>query len=94
MKHTNLELTVNLAALVAIAAFEGHAQESGRPAQTPEQRRIVISILNRKLTLLEGDRVLRISTCPALTSRLETEGHLVLISAWRFTKPLRFAPTR
>ncbi len=60
MKHANLKLTVKLAALVAIAALEAHAQESGRPAQPPEQRRIVISIPNRKLMLLEGDRVLRI----------------------------------
>ena len=60
MKPTNLKSTTRLAAVLAIAVFEAQAQESGRPTQTAERRRIVVSIPNRKLVLLEGERVLRI----------------------------------
>ena len=60
MKHTNLKSTTKLAAVLAIAVFEAHAQESGRPTQIDERRRIVVSIPKRKLVLLEGERVLRI----------------------------------
>jgi lipoprotein-anchoring transpeptidase ErfK/SrfK len=60
MKHANLKATTRLAAVLAIAAFEAHAQESGRPVELGERRRIVISITDRKLVLFEGERVLRV----------------------------------
>ena len=60
MKHANLKSTTRLAAVLAIAAFEAHAQESSRPTETGERRRIVISLSDRKLMLFEGERVLRV----------------------------------
>jgi lipoprotein-anchoring transpeptidase ErfK/SrfK len=60
MKHANLKSTTRLAAVLAIAAFEAHAQESSRPTEMGERRRIVISLTERKLVLLEGERVLRV----------------------------------
>jgi lipoprotein-anchoring transpeptidase ErfK/SrfK len=59
MKNANvLKATTKLAAVLAIAAFEARAQESGKPA--PERRRIVISLADRKLVLFEGEHVLRV----------------------------------
>jgi L,D-transpeptidase ErfK/SrfK len=60
MKHVNLKSTTKLAAVLAIAAFEAHAQESSRPSEMGERRRIVVNLTDRKLVLLEGERVLRI----------------------------------
>jgi lipoprotein-anchoring transpeptidase ErfK/SrfK len=60
MKHANQKSTTRLAAVLAIAAFEAHAQESSRPTEMGERRRIVISLTERKLVLLEGERVLRV----------------------------------
>jgi lipoprotein-anchoring transpeptidase ErfK/SrfK len=57
---TDLKSTTKLAAVLAIAAFEAHAQESSRPTETGDRRRIVISIADRKLVLFEGERVLRV----------------------------------
>jgi lipoprotein-anchoring transpeptidase ErfK/SrfK len=60
MRHANLKSTTRLAAVLAIAAFEAHAQESGRPADLGDRRRIVVSLADRKLVLFEGERVLRV----------------------------------
>ena len=60
MKHANLKATTRLAAVLAIAAFEAHAQESARPTQLGDRRRIVVSLADRKLVLFEGERVLRV----------------------------------
>jgi lipoprotein-anchoring transpeptidase ErfK/SrfK len=60
MKHANLKSTTRLAAVLAIAAFEAHAQESSRPTEVGERRRIVVSLINHKLVLFEGERVLRV----------------------------------
>jgi len=58
MKHANT--TTKLAAVLAIAAFEARAQESRRPTELGERRRIVVSLADRKLVLFEGERVLRV----------------------------------
>jgi lipoprotein-anchoring transpeptidase ErfK/SrfK len=60
MKNVNLKSTTKLMAVLAIAAFDVRAGETAREANTPERRRIVVSIRDRRLVLLEGDRVLRI----------------------------------
>jgi lipoprotein-anchoring transpeptidase ErfK/SrfK len=60
MKNANLKSTTKLAAVLAIAAFEAHAQESGRPTEIGERRRIVISLADRRLVLFEGEQVLRV----------------------------------
>jgi lipoprotein-anchoring transpeptidase ErfK/SrfK len=60
MKHANLKSTTRLAAVLAIAAFEALAQESSRPTEVGERRRIVVSLINHKLVLFEGERVLRV----------------------------------
>ena len=53
-KHTERQLARFLAALT-IAVAEAYAEEKQAPA-----RRIVVSIPDRKLALLEGDRVVRL----------------------------------
>jgi len=60
MKHANLKSTTKLAAVLAIAAFEARAQESSRPTELGERRRIIISLADRKLVLFEGEQVLRV----------------------------------
>ena len=60
MGNANLKSTTKLMAVLAIAAFDVRAGETTRVADTMERRRIVVSIPDRKLVLLEGDRVLRI----------------------------------
>ncbi|HEY2843375.1 MAG TPA: L,D-transpeptidase [Bryobacteraceae bacterium] len=60
MRHANLKSTTKLMAVLAIAAFEAHAQESRQPGEMGERRRIVVSIADRKLMLLDGDRLVRI----------------------------------
>ena len=59
MKQT-LKATTKLAAVLAIAAFEAQAQESGKTAGAPERRKIVISLADRKLVLYEGEHALRV----------------------------------
>ena len=59
MKSVNLNSTTKLVAVLAIAAFEVRGEEAIRTANPSERRRIVVSIPDRKLVLLEGDRVLR-----------------------------------
>jgi lipoprotein-anchoring transpeptidase ErfK/SrfK len=51
----NLKTTTKLMAALVIAAYQAHGQEAGF-----EPRRIVVSIADRKLVLLEGERVLRV----------------------------------
>src|SRR5678815_4704365 len=58
MKHA--KISTKLAAVLAIAVFEARAQESGRLTELGERRRVVISLADRKLVLLEGERVLRV----------------------------------
>jgi lipoprotein-anchoring transpeptidase ErfK/SrfK len=60
MKHAILKSTTRLAAVLAIAAFEARGQESGRPTELGDRRRIVVSLADRKLVLFEGERVLRV----------------------------------
>jgi lipoprotein-anchoring transpeptidase ErfK/SrfK len=60
MKNVNLRSTTKLMAVLAIATFDIRAGETTHVANTPERRRIVVSIPERKLVLFEGDRVLRI----------------------------------
>ena len=49
MKHKNTNRFASLAAVLAIAAFDAYA----------EQRKIMISVTDRKLVLVEGDQVLK-----------------------------------
>jgi len=60
MKNVNLKSTTKLMAVLVIAAFDVRGEEATRIANPPEQRRIVVSVPDRKLVLLEGDRLLRI----------------------------------
>jgi lipoprotein-anchoring transpeptidase ErfK/SrfK len=60
MKHINLKSTTKLMAILAIAASELRAEETAPPANGAERRRIVVSVPDRKLVLLEGARVLRV----------------------------------
>jgi lipoprotein-anchoring transpeptidase ErfK/SrfK len=59
MKSVILKSTTKLMAVLAIAALDVRAGETTQVANPPERRRIVVSIPDRKLVLLEGDRVLR-----------------------------------
>ena len=60
MKSVNLKSTTKLMAVLAIAAFEVRGEDTIRTATPSERRRIVVSIPDRRLVLLEGERVLRI----------------------------------
>jgi lipoprotein-anchoring transpeptidase ErfK/SrfK len=60
MKNVNRTSTTKLMAVLAIAAFDLRAGETTRDANTPERRRIVVSVPDRKLVLFEGDRALRV----------------------------------
>jgi L,D-transpeptidase ErfK/SrfK len=60
MKNVNLKSTTKLMAVLAIAAFDARAGETTQMANTAERRRIVVSIPDRKLVLLDGDLVVRI----------------------------------
>ena len=60
MKRTNLKSTTKLIAVLAFAALEMRGQEPTRLVNTFEQRRIIVSIAERKLALVEGETVLRI----------------------------------
>src|SRR6266550_7437970 len=60
MKSVNLKSTTKLMAVLAIAAFDVRGEEAIRTANPTERRRIVVSVPDRKLVLLEGDRVLRV----------------------------------
>ncbi|MCU1338788.1 MAG: ErfK/YbiS/YcfS/YnhG [Bryobacterales bacterium] len=59
MKSVILKSTTKLMAVMAIAALEVRGEEATRTANTPEQR-IVVSVADRKLVLIEGDCALRI----------------------------------
>src|SRR5689334_15771763 len=58
MKHANLKSSTQLMAVLAFAALEARGEMS-RPVKTPE-RRIVVSIGDRKLFVVEDDIVTRI----------------------------------
>jgi L,D-transpeptidase ErfK/SrfK len=58
MKSVNLKSTTKLMAILAIAALDVRAEEA-RFSETTGHRRIVVSIPDRKLVLLEGEHVLR-----------------------------------
>jgi len=91
MKHTNLKSTTKLAAVLAIAAFEAQAQESARPTEAPERRRIVVSLADRKLTLFEGERVLRIyDVAVGKRSTPSPEGKFAIIN--RVQNPTWYGP--
>jgi lipoprotein-anchoring transpeptidase ErfK/SrfK len=60
MKTINLKSTTKLMAILAIAASELRADEAALPANAAERRRIVVSVPDRKLVLLEGAHVLRV----------------------------------
>ena len=51
---------INLAVLAIAAAIDARAQGTANVQETKTPRRIVVSIPDRKLMLLEGDRVLKI----------------------------------
>jgi lipoprotein-anchoring transpeptidase ErfK/SrfK len=55
MKHQTLNTMTKLAAVLAITAVDTYAEE-----RRADRQRIVISIPDRKLVLLEGDRVVKV----------------------------------
>lgn len=92
MKSVNLKSTTKLMAVLAIAAFDVRAGETAREANTPERRRIVVSIPDCKLVLLEGDRVLRVYDVAVGKSSTPTpNGKFAIIN--RVPNPTYFART-
>jgi lipoprotein-anchoring transpeptidase ErfK/SrfK len=92
MKSVNLKSTTKLMAVLAIAAFDLRAGETTHLANTPERRRIVVSIPDRKLVLFEGDRVLRIYDVAVGKSSTPTpQGTFAIIN--RVPNPAWFGPS-
>ncbi len=60
MKNNHINPIPKLAAVLAIAAIDACAEERPGTSQEAAPRRIVISIADRKLVLLDGDRPLKI----------------------------------
>ena len=60
MKNVNIKTTTKLAALLAVAAFDVRAGEARPEGGSDDRKRIVISIPDRKLVLMAGDRVLKV----------------------------------
>ena len=90
MKHARI--TTKLAAVLAIAAFEARAQESGRPKELGERRRIVISLADRKLVLLEGERVVRVyDVAVGKRSTASPQGKFAIIN--RVPNPTWYGPS-
>jgi len=58
------QITARMAAMLALVSFDGFAHErveaASNPNFDPARRRIVISLPDRKLALLENDRVLKV----------------------------------
>jgi lipoprotein-anchoring transpeptidase ErfK/SrfK len=92
MKSVNVKSTTKLMAVLAIAAFDVRAEEPARTANLPERQRIVISIPNRKLVLLEGERVLRIYDVAVGKSSTPTpQGKFAIIN--RVPNPTWYGPS-
>jgi len=91
LKATTLKSLTRLAAVLAIAAFEVHAQESGRPTEPGDRRRIVVSLADRKLVLFEGERVLRVyDVAVGKRSTPSPEGKFAIIN--RVPNPTWYGP--
>src|SRR5690349_18257830 len=89
MKNVNLKSTTKLMAVLVIATFDVCAGET--VANSPERRRIVVSIPDRKLVLLEGDRVLRTyDVAVGKTSTPTPQGKFAIIN--RVPNPTWFGP--
>jgi len=92
MKNVNLTSTTKLMAVLAIATFDIRAGETTHVANTPERRRIVVSINERKLVLFEGDRALRIyEVAVGKPSTPTPQGKFAIIN--RVPNPTYFART-
>jgi len=90
MKNVNLKSTTKLMAVLVIATFDVCAGET--VANSPERRRIVVSIPDRKLVLFEGDRVLRIyEVAVGKPSTPTPQGKFAIIN--RVPNPTYFART-
>jgi lipoprotein-anchoring transpeptidase ErfK/SrfK len=92
MKSVNLKSTTKLMAVLAIAAFEVRAEEATRVTNPPERRRIVVSVPDRKLLLLEGERVLRVyDVAVGKRSTPTPEGRFTIIN--RVPNPTWYGPS-
>jgi len=90
MKNVNLKSTTKLMAVLVIATFDVCAGET--VANSPERRRIVVSIPDRKLVLFEGDRALRIyEVAVGKPSTPTPQGKFAIIN--RVPNPTYFART-
>ena len=91
MKREQWNTISKLAAAVAIAVAEAHAEERrGQNEQTPGDR-IVISIADRKLVLMDGDRALRIyDVAVGKASTPSPEGEFRIIN--RIPNPAWYQP--
>jgi len=84
MKHTNLMKTTKLAAVLAVAAMDVHAQDT--------RKRILISIPDRKLVLFEGDRALKVyDVAVGKASTPTPEGTFAIIN--RVQHPTWYGPS-
>jgi L,D-transpeptidase ErfK/SrfK len=91
MNSVNLKSKTKLMAVLAIAAFDVRAEEA-RTVNAPERRHIVVSLTDRKLVLLEGDRVLRVfDVAVGKPSTPTPEGRFAIIN--RVSNPTWYSPS-
>jgi L,D-transpeptidase ErfK/SrfK len=91
MKREQWNTISKLAAAVAIAAAEAHAEERRGQSCRPPGDRIVISIADRKLVLLNGDRTVRIyDVAVGKASTPSPEGEFRIIN--RIPNPAWYTP--
>ncbi len=91
MKHEHVNALTRLAAAVAIAAAQAQAEERRDPTCRPTADRIVVSIPDRKLILMSGDRALKIyEVAVGKASTPSPEGEFRIIN--RIPNPAWYSP--
>lgn len=91
MKHEHINALTRLAAAVAIAAADAQAEERRGQVNRPTADRIVVSIPDRKLVLMSGDRAVKIyEVAVGKASTPSPEGEFRIVN--RIPNPAWYSP--